>query len=272
MNNKSLKLRFKKICLKTALLLALLIVTQTKAMEMTGTSTVVVAPHPIPLRLPFAPGEKLIYDVRYLGVRTGTAVLAVLDAISIDGQEIYPLLSTAQSGDFASVFYPVNDRIESRLNTKGLYSESINVNQHEGKRRRQKHIEFDQVEHKAIQMENGQRDVFDIPPNVHDSLSALYIFRTEKLTVGSSIFINVHDSGKNWKLEIAVLGKETVTTPIGTFDTIKVQATPRYEGLFFNKGSIFIWVTDDDRKIPVMMKSKIKIGAITTTLISRRDG
>ncbi len=259
-------------------LLLLLLVSQINATETES------APLPIPPRLPsqgtlppqdtlpFGPGERLVYEVRYLGVRTGTAVLEVLDAIALNGQEVYPLVSTAQSGDFASVFYPVNDRVESTLNTKGLYSESIKVSQHEGKQRREKQVAFNQVEHKAIQVEDGEREVFDIPPNVNDSLSSLYIFRTATLTVGSSVFIDVHESGKNWKLEVAVLGKETVTTPIGTFDTIKVQATPRYEALFLSKGSITIWVTDDDKKIPVLMKSKIKIGSITATLVSRRDG
>jgi len=254
---------FKKTGLVIPVLLLLsLMVSQSKAVKNEA---------PSPSRLPFAPGEKLVYDVKYMGISTGTAVLAVLDAITINGEVVYPLLSTAQSGDFSSVFYPVNDRVESYLNVKGLYSHAIKVKQHEGKKRREKQIDFDQVAHTATQIKDGQHEVFDIPPNVHDSLSSLYIFRTAVLTVGSSIFIDVHDSGKNWKLEVAVLGKETVTTPIGTFDTIKVQTTPRYDGIFFNKGSITIWVTDDDKKIPVQMKSKIKIGAVTTTLISRRD-
>lgn len=267
---------FKKNVPIVSLLLLLLLTPQTKAIEPLPVPPQGMLPSrgmlPSQGTLPFAPGERLVYDVRYLGVRTGTAVLAVLDAITLNGQEVYPLLSTAQSGDFASAFYPVNDRVESYLNVKGLYSDAIKVNLHEGGKNRKKQIAFDQVEHKATQVQDGKREVFDIPPNVNDSLSSLYIFRTATLTVGSSVFIDVHDSGKNWKLEIAVLGKEAVTTPIGTFDTIKVQATPRYEGIFFNKGSIFIWVTDDDRKIPVKMKSKIKIGSITTTLISRRDG
>lgn len=255
----------KKIGLLLVLLLLSLTGLQSNAMEKESADPI------LPPALPFAPGEKLVYDVKYLGISTGTAVLAVLDAIFINGQEVYPLISTAQSGDFSSVFYPVNDRVESYLDVKGLYSHAIKVKQNEGGKKREKQIEFNQTEHKAIQIKNGKQEVFDIPPNVHDSLSSLYFFRTAPLTVGTSVFIDVHDGGKNYKLEIAVLGKETVATPIGTFDTIKVRATPRYEGLFFNKGSITLWVTDDDKKVPVQMKSKIKLGSITTTLISRRE-
>ncbi|HET6370527.1 MAG TPA: DUF3108 domain-containing protein, partial [Nitrospiria bacterium] len=46
----------------------------------------------------------------------------------------------------------------------------------------------------------------------------------------------------------------------------------RYEGLFMDKGDVFIWFTDDEKKIPVLVKGKIKIGSITATLISRQEG
>jgi hypothetical protein len=222
--------------------------------------------------LPFAPGEKLVYDVKYMGVSSGTAIFSVLDSIKMNGQEVYPLLSTAQSGDFSSVFYAVNDRVESYLDVHGLYSHAIKVQQHEGKKKRNKQIKFNQVEHKAIQTENAEQQIFDIPSNVNDSLSSLYIARITPLTVGASVFIDVHDGGKNYRLEVAVIKKEPIVTPIGIFDTVKVQATPHHAGTSSNKGNLTLWMTDDDKRIPVLMKSKIKFGSVTTTLISRRDG
>jgi hypothetical protein len=39
-----------------------------------------------------------------------------------------------------------------------------------------------------------------------------------------------------------------------------------------NKGEIFIWLTDDIRKIPVLMKSTISIGSIVTTLTDMKLG
>ncbi|MEK7747581.1 MAG: DUF3108 domain-containing protein [Nitrospirota bacterium] len=254
---------------KIVLSLIFLLVMPALAMEKGPT------PNPLPLSsaLPFAPGEKLTYDVQYLGVSSGVAVLAVLEAITQNGQEVYPLLSTVQSSDFSSIFYRVNDRIESFLNPKALYSHAIFVKQHEGKRKREKQITFDQVTHKATLIENGQQTVFDIPPKVNDSLSSLYVFRTfHPLTVGQSMFIDLHEGKKNGKLEIAVLGKERVKTPIGDFNAIKLQTTPRYEGTSSTKGRLLIWVTDDDRKIPVLIKSKAKFGSIVMTLIARRDG
>jgi hypothetical protein len=67
-------------------------------------------------------------------------------------------------------------------------------------------------------------------------------------------------------VEVETLGRETVKTPAGKFSTIKVRTFPKYEGVFMNKGEISIWLTDDSRKIPVLMKSTIAIGSIVSTL------
>ena len=59
-------------------------------------------------------------------------------------------------------------------------------------------------------------------------------------------------------------------TPAGTFNTIKVKALIKYEGLFVNKGDVFIWFTDDETRTPVKIESRIKIGNITALLIGKQ--
>lgn len=221
----------------------------------------------------FGPGERLAYDITYLGAKAGIAVMEVMEKTKLKGREVYHIISTAQSNDFVSLFYPVDDRVESFVDVEGFYSHYIKVKQHQGKRKREKVISFDQIQHRAVQFKNNKEKVFEIPPQVQDSLSSLYFFRVNNaIDVGRSVFINVHESEKNWLLEIRGVARERVTTPVGTFDTIKVQAMVRYEGLFMDKGDVFIWFTEDEKRIPVMMKSKIKIGSITAVLSSRREG
>lgn len=221
----------------------------------------------------FAPGERLVYDITFLGARGGKAVLEVLEKTRMKGREVYRIVSTAQSNDFVSLFYPVDDRIESYMDIEGLYSHYIMIKQQQGKRKREKTIDFDQVRHRAVQIKQNKEAVFEIPPKVQDSLSSLYFYRTKPpVEIGESTYIDVHESEKNWQLEIRALAREEVSTPVGKFNTIKVQALVRYEGLFMEKGDVFIWFTDDYKRIPVMMTSKIKVGTITATLSSRREG
>ncbi len=228
--------------------------------------------HPL-VNKAFAPGERLVYDITYLGVKAGIAVLEVLEKTRVKGREVYRILSTTQSSDFVSLFYPVNDRIESYIDTEGLYSHYIQMKQRQGKRKREKTISFDQARHQAVQFKSDQEKIFEIPAGVQDSLSSLYYFRAKNsIEVGRSVFIDVHESEKNWKLEIRGLQKERITTPVGTFDTIKVQAMAQYEGIFLDRGDIFIWFTEDENRVPVMIRSKISIGTITAILSSRREG
>lgn len=227
----------------------------------------------LPSNLAFAPGERLTYDITYLGARAGVAVMEVLEKTRMKGREVYHIISTAQSNDFVSLFYPVDDRVESFVDVEEFYSHYIKIKQHQGKRRREKVISFDQVQHRAVQFKNDKEKVFEIPPQVQDSLSSLYFFRVKNsIDVGRSVFINVHESEKNWLLEIRGLARERVTTPVGTFDTIKVKAMVQYEGIFMDRGDVFIWFSEDEKRIPVMMQSKIKIGSITAVLTSRREG
>ena len=86
-------------------------------------------------------------------------------------------------------------------------------------------------------LNNDPPQTFTIPDPVQDALSSLFYLRTlEDFTIGKIHVISVHDGGKNWSVEVV------------------------------NKGEIFIWLTDDSRKIPVLMKSTISIGSIMTTL------
>ena len=221
----------------------------------------------------FAPGERLTYDITFLGAKAGIAVMEVLEKTRLKGRDVYHIVSTAQSNDFISLFYPVDDRVESYIDAEGLYSHYIKIKQHQGKKRREKIISFDQVQHRAVQFKNDKEKVFEVPPQVQDSLSSLYFFRVkDSIDVGRSVFINVHESEKNWLLEIRGLARERVTTPVGTFDTIKVKAMVQYEGIFLDKGDVFIWFTEDEKRIPVMMQSKVKIGSVTAVLSSRREG
>jgi hypothetical protein len=63
------------------------------------------------------------------------------------------------------------------------------------------------------------------------------------------------------------LRREEVRTPLGKFKTIMVKPLLKAEGFFARTGDVTIWVTDDERRIPVKMTTKVKLGKITATLV-----
>jgi len=211
--------------------------------------------------------ERLVYDISWGGLRVGEAVLQSESAERLNGRDVFRLVSTAKSNKFLSYFYPVNDRVESIIDAKGLYPYKITVDQRHGVWQRNRVVQFDQEEHTAELLAKGRTSKFNVPPQVQDSLSSLYYFRTlSNLIPGTSVFIDVHESKKNWKLEVQILGREMLRTAIGTVPTIKVKAVVLYEGLLMNKGDLYVWLTDDARRIPVLMNGKVSIGSVRATL------
>jgi len=222
-----------------------------------------------PGSLPFRTGEVLTYDISWSNIVTaGTAVMQVKSEPLPNGKKALRFIAATRSAGLVEKFYKVRDTIESVFDPTIMQSLSITSNISHGKKKRRQTVVFDHGNRTAVsRLNDDPPETLAIPDPVQDAMSSLYYLRTKKnLTIGKVTNIPVHDSGKNWSVEIVTLGKEKITTPLGEFNTIKVKTFPKYEGVFMNKGEIFIWLTDDDRRIPVLMKSTISIGSIMTTL------
>ncbi len=222
--------------------------------------------------LPFQPGERLEFLINWMGMNAGKAIMEVGNEVEIGGARAFHITSIARSNDFISRFFPVEDRIETFIDTENLFPLKFMIHQREGRRVKEREVQYDQTRHKAVQLEEGKEETFDIEPKAQDALSALYFFRTLNIPVaGESAIIKVHEGGKNWDLEVKVLGRETLDTPVGSFNTVKTVVMARYEGVFLNKGDITVWFTDDNRHLPVQMQSKVVIGSVKALLVSKED-
>lgn len=222
----------------------------------------------------FAPGEKLTYEVSWSNiVRAGIAVMEVRNGAATGSRTTYHLVSSTHSVGMVDAFYTVRDSVESIMDAEELYSISFMLREHHGKKRRERDMAFDHANGTVRITMNGSVETHSVPERVQDALSSLYYVRTrDDFVVGKPIMVDIHDSGKTWSVEIQTIGKEKVKTPAGEFDTIKIRTYPKYEGVFMHKGEIFIWLTDDARRLPVLMKSKISIGSIVATLQEFQEG
>ncbi len=223
----------------------------------------------------FSPGEKLTYMISWSKIiDAGIATMEVKSGKTADGRPTFELVSSTHSVGVVEAFYPVRDTVESIVDAEGLYSLEFHLKESHGGRKREREMLFDQAASKVTESVNrGQPETFSVPPGVQDALSSLYYVRTRTdFVIGKAIVIDVHDGGKNWSVEVQILGREKIKTPAGEFDTIKVKTYPKYEGVFTHKGEIYIWFTDDNRKIPVLMKSMISIGSIVATLTEMQGG
>jgi hypothetical protein len=237
-------------------------------------------------------GERLVYDVTWLGIRAGQATLEVRGVVNLDGHQAYHLVTTAQSGPLVSKIYKVDDRTESYLAPEPMRALRFEKHLREGRYRHSSRTEFDhekgivtfryldfsQVPKEITRLEEAERygkyvsQEFPLTPGALDELSVLYYVRSLPLTAGTTVLARVFASRKNWDLEVKVLGRETLQTILGPRQTVVVEPLLKFEGVFQQKGRMTVWITDDTDKVPVQMKSEVKIGSFVSILTRREVG
>lgn len=217
---------------------------------------------------PFQVGEQLTFDISWLNITAGTAVMAVSGAGMDGGQPLVKLVTTAQSRPVITKFFPVDNRVESLLDLATLFPEHLLFKRREGKKKEDIEYTFQQKEGKVTVIKGGTTEILDMPPGTQDVISCLYYARSAlSLQPGASLTMNVYHDKKNRKLEVQVEEIETISGSWGKVETARVLVVMPFQGLFLNQGNIRVWFTNDERRIPVRMKAKVVIGSIVADLV-----
>lgn len=263
--------RIRARALPAALAAAAIAILATAAAAAVGEETAAPAPEPADgLRpVPYGPGELLVFSIDYGPVNAGEASLEVGEIIESGGHLCYPVESKAASNRFFSAFYLVRDKVITHIDVRTLATRYFSKRLREGDYRKNVAIRYDQEAGKARHLDGHDEDV---PIGVQDILSAFYYVRTLPLEPGLPALVTTHSSRKTYDLEVVVHGRERITVPAGTFDCIVVQPVIQGEGLFQFEGDLTIWLSDDALRLPVLMKTKVKVGAIDASLKSYRPG
>lgn len=218
--------------------------------------------------LSFGVGEDLQFDINYGFINAGSAHMRVLDLVEWEGRPCYYIQTQAHSNSFFDSIFPVNDTVESIIDRVGLCSWHFEKRLREGSYSSDRIYTFDQINQYTVY----EGDTLEIPAFVQDVLSAFYYVRTLDLKIGESIFIDNFTRGKTAQLEVRVLRKEKIEVPAGEFDCIVVEPLLQAAGVFRHEGRLTVWLTDDRLKMPVLMRSKVLVGAINAELTNFRLG
>jgi hypothetical protein len=204
-----------------------------------------------------------------MNITAGTAVMAVSEAGMDGDRPLTKLLTTAQSRPAITTFFPVDNRVESIVDSATLLPERLSFKRREGKKKEDLEYTFHQKEGRVTVVKGGTTETLEMPTGTQDVISCLYYARSElSLQPGSVMTMNVYHDKKNRKLEVRVEEIETVSGPWGVVETARVLVVMPFQGLFLNRGNIRVWFTTDDRRIPVRMKAKVIIGSIEADLVS----
>lgn len=237
-------------------------------------------------------GERLVFDVTWLGIKAGEATLEARGVVSLNGRQAYRLVTTARSAPLLSKIYRVDDRTESYTAPEPMRALRLDKNLREGRYRHSsqtafdhergvatfRYLDFSRVPRAVTRVEEAERyglyvsQEFRLDPGALDELSVLYYVRTLPLTAGVAVHARVFASKKNWELEVKVLGREMLETALGRRETLVVEPLLSFEGIFQRRGRMMVWITDDEERVPVQMKSEVVIGSFVATLTRREIG
>lgn len=213
----------------------------------------------------FKEGEKLTFDIKYGFVTAGIATMHVQRTRRISGRNAFQIVFEVNTVPSFDWIYKVRDRYETYLDVEGLFPWRFEQHIREGSYSRDFSAFFDQRRGIA----KTSKGEYEVPLYVNDILSAFYIARTydySTMKINDVIKMQNFYKDKVHDLDVKYLGRERITVPAGTFDCIIVEPLVQEGGLFKSEGTIVIWLSDDELKIPVRVKTKVIVGSIDAEL------
>lgn len=226
--------------------------------------------------LPFQAGEKLTYELSWEFVPAGTARLEVSPVGEYGGGAAHHFVMTVETNSVIDRFYKVRDRLESFTDRAMQRSLLYLKKQREGRHHRDIEVSFDWGRMQAEYSNFGKKQKpVAIVDGTFDPLSMLYAFRLMPLAESTVVEIPVSDGKKSVMARVRVVGRERVGVNGREYGAYVLEPDLRDLGGVFRKSKgakVRIWVSDDERRLPVRLTSRVAVGSFVAELKEVRHG
>jgi hypothetical protein len=222
-------------------------------------------------KLPFYPGEKLTFQVKWAFIPAAEGVLEVMPLEEVNGVKSYHFSMTARTYEVVDIFYKVRDRLDAYVD-EGMGRSLLYKQRQDGKEKRSVTVNFDWEKNEA-RYSNFDENNQPIPifPGSFDPLSVFYAFRLLPLQEGNEVKVPVTDGKKCVIGKARVIKREKIVVRDVVYDTFLVEPNLEHIGGVFEHGKSSkaqIWVTADEACIPVRVKSEVIVGSFVAELVS----
>lgn len=209
--------------------------------------------------------EKLSYMVSMLGVPVGSMEL---EAKNKDG-EVFITLRTKSNAAMSNI-YPVDDIIETRHIAGNFVI--TKVRKREGAFKSDIGFTIFLRDKRVFWIDNIRKRYSDetIPNSeVLDTLSAFYYLRNSELQVGKTEILHIYDGDVYAPVPVEVLSQEQLRLRnLKMVDTLLLRHVKQGNEKSERIGDVFIWLSNDENKVPVKFETTIPLGKVTVELIS----
>lgn len=235
----------------------------------------------LPEQIPFRVGEKVTHSVKYFATEAGQLSLAVKPMAQVNGVSTYNFSVALKTSRLFSNFYSVDDTVDTYLDSQTLIPYVLKINIKESKKlatsqavfnHKNLKAQFWQKKYTEADGETETKKEWDILPFSQNAFSGLFYMRVFQWKLGKEISFRVSDDEKNIVFKGTALAKEKLSTDAGNFDAIKIKAQIVSRGALTPAGDIYLWLSDDERKLILRIEAKIKIGSLVSEVIEVRSG
>lgn len=231
-----------------------------------------------PKYYPFEGGERAIYRASWNGIPVATAEILTIPQM-IDGNKFYHVRVEAKTSAMLDLFWKMRDTITSTIEAKALAPTRFTFSQRENQKVIDTEARFDRNTRKWFVHRDERRKVkkyeFDQPPNVVDPITAVYLARSQDFKVGDHLYFNIFGGKYRYLLDLEVERKEKIQIASGGLEAFKI--VPRIKNLMkhgyaqrVHEGSV--WISADERRMPVMLSSRIFVGHVYIERIDDQVG
>ncbi|MCG6910174.1 MAG: DUF3108 domain-containing protein [Deltaproteobacteria bacterium] len=217
----------------------------------------------------FVPGETLTFDLRWGYVGAGTAVLSVLPMARLNGSDAYHFELTARTNETIDRIFKIRDRLESYADADMAHSLLFKQEIREGEYRNDRVITFDWKKGrlKCVSDENTPR-YRPVMPGTFDLLAAFFYLRLQPVMPSSQLECPITDGKRNVIGKVNILRREKIEVQNKVYDTYVLEPLMDEVEVFNSneESAIRLWVTADERRLPVRVESRLLLGYFSAEL------
>jgi hypothetical protein len=231
-----------------------------------------------PKHFPFDGGEKEVYHASWNGmISVATAEIEAVPAV-VDGKKVYQVRVEAKTSRGLDLIWRMRDTIQSTFDAKALAPSRFTFKQRENSRVIDTEARFDPStkQWSVNRQQQGKRPrvyYFD-SHNTLDPITAVYLARSTDFKVGDKLYFKVFGGRSQYLLELFVEKKESVSMKSGR-NVEAFRIIPRVQNITKNGyanrfNEAIIWISADERRVPIKMSSKIAFGTVQLELVEDR--
>jgi len=228
-----------------------------------------------PVHIPFRPGQSLTYRVSWAGIPAAGAT------IRMRPNDDNPALLTGEiniaTNKLVDVLYRMRDYVRENFAGSSLLPQDVYIKQSQNRRGDEYVIKFD---HQTGVVDMTRRTPHKTEhakfhsPSPLGPISGPLMALSQPLEVGHTLLFDVFVGENRYVIALKVEQRERIRTTLGVFNAVRITPTMVYLSNNQARGKareITVWVSDDDRRLPLRVQAEAFFGYVIAELVQVAD-